>query len=191
MRRRIVGGLLAILIFAVIAGSYTYWHWLNSPRYALQQMVIALKNRDVDLLFKHIDLAAIIDNFGQEAREDLGQLIPGKPKEDELDRLGRRLLEKLVRNIPPKVVEALKPQIMAGVETFLKNLSTTQILGLAAAVTTARIDTRGEMATVTLEDPKTREKFRFAMSRDPQDGRWKITAITYQDFKKFLKQEFQ
>jgi hypothetical protein len=191
MRRTLLIGGVALLLAAGLAGGYLYWQWLHSPRYALQQMVVALKQRDVDTLFNYLDIQAIIDNFGQAASEDLAALRPETPPADEIERFGRRLMEKVIRAIPPKVVEALKPQIKAGVGKFLENLSTAQIVGLAAAATTAAIDTRGEMATVTLEDPKTRDKFRFTMTRDPKDGIWRISGVQYQDFKRFLKQEFQ
>lgn len=191
MRRNVVIGVIAVLVLGGLAGGFLYWQWLNSPRYALQQMVMALKTRDLDKLFTYVDLPAIIDNLGQDASEDLANLMPANPEADEIERLGRRLLEKFVRAIPPKMVEAIKPQIKAGAEKFLENLSNTQLLGLAAAVTTAQIATRGEVATVTLQDPKTGEKFRFQMTRDAKDQTWKISSIRYQDFKKFLTQEFQ
>jgi len=88
-------------------------------------------------------------------------------------------------------VEALTPVIKSGVEKYLKNLSTTQILGLAAAVSTARIEQQGERATVIFADPKTKEEFRFEMVRDPTDGVWRIAALRYEDLKRFVKQEFQ
>lgn len=124
------------------------------PRYALQQMVVALKTRDLDKLLYYIDLASIMAHLSREAAEDLAQVLPGSPEPDAVERFGRRVLEKLARAIPPKAVEALTPVIKSGVEKYLQNLSTTQILGLAAAVSTARIEQQGERATVVFSDPK-------------------------------------
>ncbi len=191
MRRNMLMALGAVVILAGLAGGYRYWEWRNSPRYALQQMVLALKNRDVEQLFTYIDFPSVIGNFGQEASEDLGGLLPEKPQADELERFGRRLLEKFMRTVSPKLVEALMPQIKAGAQTFLENLTTTQVMALGAAVTMAEIETRGETAIVTLRDPKTKEPFRFSMHKDPKEGKWQISGVRYQDFKKFLRQEFQ
>ncbi len=181
---------LMVLVAAVAAG-YAYWRWLNSPRYALQQMVVALKTRNLDRLLFYLDLPSIATHLSREAAEDLAQVLPGSPEPDAVERFGRRVLEKLARAIPAKAVEALTPILKSGVEKYLQNLSTAQILGLAAAVSTARIEQRGERATVIFADPKSGERFRFEMVRDPTDGVWRIAALRYEDLKRFLKQEFE
>jgi len=180
-----------ILVAAALAGGYWYWRWLHSPRYALQQMVVALKTRDVDKLLNYIDISSIAAQVGREAAEDLAQVLPGSPEPDAVERFGRRILEKLARAVPPTAVEALIPVLKTALEKYLQNLSNAQILGLAAAVTTARIESRGEVATVIIEDPKGGEQFRFEMVRDPKDGVWRVSGIRYADLKRFLKREFE
>ncbi|MCL6622366.1 MAG: DUF2939 domain-containing protein [Syntrophobacterales bacterium] len=191
MRSQVARLAVLVAVLAAVAGGYGYWRWLNSPRYALQQMVIALKTRDLDRLLFYLDLPSIVSHLGREAAEDLAQVLPGSPEPDAVERFGRRVLEKLARAIPPKAVEGLIPLIKTGMEKYLHNLSNAQILGLAAAVSTARIEQRGERATVIFADPKTQEQFRFEMVRDPADGVWRIAALPYEDLKRLVKQEFK
>jgi hypothetical protein len=90
-----------------------------------------------------------------------------KPDMDDLERLGRRLGQKAAKFMLPKLLEKFEKQIREAVKHYLVNLSSTQVLALAAAATTAEISTQGEAAEVKLLDPKTGQPFRFRMQRDP------------------------
>lgn len=177
-----------LVVAAVLAGGWWYWRWLTSPRYSLHQMVLALKARDVERLLYYVDFPSIVDSLSREAAEELAQILPGSPEPDAVERFGRRVLEKLARALPPKAAEALTPALKAAVGTYLEHLSTTQLLGLAAAVSTARIERRGDKATVILDG---RGQVRFEMVRDPKDGVWRIAGVRYQDLKEFLLREWQ
>jgi hypothetical protein len=74
-------------------------------------------------------------------------------------------------------------------EHHLLNLNHTQILGIAAAVTVAQIDTQGSEAKVTLTDPQSQETLRFKMRRQPESGVWQIVSVNYADLKRFYKRE--
>ena len=54
MRRKtwIIGLVIVVLGAGVVGG--LYWHWSNSPRYALQQAALALKTRDLDKFFQYV-----------------------------------------------------------------------------------------------------------------------------------------
>lgn len=174
------------LLAAVVSGGL-YWRWLNSPRYALQQMVLAIQGRNMDKLFKYLDLQEIASNLVEASSADLMQ--PEDTDKDEWDRLSRRLGQKVAKFVLPKLVEKFHKQIKDQVEHYLLNLSNSQVLALAAAVTTAEIKTQGEMAEVTLQDPKSGAPLRFRMQRDPATREWRIVAIRYEDLKKLLKRE--
>jgi hypothetical protein len=108
---------------------------------------------------------------------------------DELERLGRRLGKKVAKIVVPKLLEKFEKQIKGGIEQYLLNLSNSQVLALAAAVTTADIKTRGETAEVTLQDPKTGGPLRFRMLRDPTSKQWRIVTLRYEDLKRLVKRE--
>ncbi len=174
------------LLAAAVSGGL-YWRWVNSPRYALQQMVLAIQTRNMDKLFKYLDLQEIASNLAEASSADLA---PAEESgKDEWDRLGRRLGQKIVKIVVPKLVERFHKEIKEGVEQYLLNLSNSQILALAAAVTTADIDARGETAEVKLLDPKNGKPFRFRMKRDPATKEWRVVAIKYEDLKRLLKRE--
>jgi len=174
------------LLAAVITGGF-YWRWVNSPRYALQQMVLAIQTRNMNKFFKYLDLQEIVGNMVDASSEDLAP--PEAPDMDDWDRLSRRLGKKVAKFVLPKLLEKFDKQVRSAVEQYLLNLSNTQVLALAAAATTAEISTRGEMAEVKLVDPKTGEPFRFMLGRDPGTKEWRIISIRYQDLKKLLKRE--
>ncbi|MEW6388363.1 MAG: hypothetical protein AB1491_12685 [Thermodesulfobacteriota bacterium] len=189
MRRKTLMAVLAVLVLAATTAGVLYWRWLNSPRYALQQMVLALRTKNMPEFYKYLDLKAImgsiVEGSGQEAA------APDDPKEDEWTKLSRRMGRRLARSLIPKLVENFDPQIKRVLEQYLLTLDNSKILALAAAVTVAQIDTRGGEAQVTLRDPKTGEPLRLRMSRQPETDRWVVVGITYEDFKKFVKRELK
>jgi len=174
------------LLAAVVSGGL-YWRWLHSPRYALQKMVWAIQTKNMDKLFNYLDLQEIISNLVEASGADLAR--EGSDM-TEWDRLGQRLGQKMAKFLLPKLVEKFHQEIKSGIEQFLLNLSNSQVLALAAAVSAADIDIRGEVAEVKLLDPQSGKPFRFRMKRDPVTREWRIVAIRYEDLKRLLKQEF-
>lgn len=191
MRRRTFRTVLilitAVILGAVLAGGL-YWRWATSPRYALQQMALALETRDMPKFFNYLDLKAILNNFLDSADQDL-EKPPGK-NEDELTRKSREMGRKFARMFLPKLFDSFAKGIRGVMEKQLLALDQTKILAIAAAATTARIEVQGEEAQVTLVDPKSKEPLRFQMLRQPQTGIWQIVSVNYQDLRKFAKREF-
>ena len=134
-----------------------------------------------------MDLQEIANNIVDASSEDLAP--PERPDQDEWDRLSRRLGKKVAKYVLPKLLEKYDKQVKAAIEQYLRNLSRTEILALAAGATTADIETRGSVAEVKFVDPKTGEPFRFKMARDPVTKDWRIIAIRYEDLKRLLKRE--
>ena len=176
----------ALAVGAIFAG-VLYQKWHDSPRYALQQMALSLKERDLDTFFKHMDLKEIFNNFLEDSTRETDS---GDQGGDEWTRFSRQLGRKFARNIFPKLYDNFEKQIRGIIKNYLKDLTNTQILALTAAVTTAKIEVKGEEALVTVHDPKTKRPLRFQMRRPPGGGDWRIVALTYEDFKPFLKKEF-
>ena len=179
--------IVAALVAVAIAGSVLYQRWHDSPRYALQQMVLAIKARDMDKVFKYVDLKEIFNNFLESSTEGLKSDDKGG---DEWNQFSRQLGRKFARKLLPKLFDNFEKQIRQAIENYLQNLHNTQILALTAAVTTAGIEVQGEEAQVTLQDPKTKKPLRFSMRRSPETGAWRVVSINYDDFKQFLKKEF-
>jgi hypothetical protein len=185
-RRTLIIVLIAVMVGAVLAGG-AYWRWTNSPRYALQRIALALKTKNMPEVFKYLDLKAILNNFIEAASRE-----PEDPKckDDEWSRMSRNMGGKFARMFLPQLFDSFEKEIKRVMENYLQNLDNTQILGIAAAATTAQIEVQGEEAKVTLVDPKTRKPLRFQMQRQPQTGTWQIVSINYQDLKNFTKREF-
>ncbi|OGP73248.1 MAG: hypothetical protein A2Y80_10495 [Deltaproteobacteria bacterium RBG_13_58_19] len=189
MRRKTWIVLAAVLVLAGTVAGGLYWRWVSSPRYALQQMVLALRAKNMPEFYKYLDLKAIMGSIVEGSSQEWS--LPDDPKEDEWTRLSRRLGRKLARSLVPKLMENFDPQIKGVLEQYLLALDNTKILALAAAVTVAKIDTKGDEAQVTLHDPKTGDPLRLRMSRSPETRTWVVVGISYEDFRKFFKREFK
>jgi hypothetical protein len=187
MKRSAVIIFCTVFLLAAVVTGGLYWRWVNSPRYALQQMVLAIQTRNLDKFYNYMDLKEISANLVDASSEELTS--PESPDMDELERLGRRLGKKVAKIVVPKLLEKFEKQIKGGIEQYLLNLSNSQVLALAAAVTTADIKTRGETAEVTLQDPKTGGPLRFRMLRDPTSKQWRIVTLRYEDLKRLVKRE--
>jgi hypothetical protein len=187
-RKALITVLMALLLAAGLAGGL-YWRWTTSPRYALQQMALALKTRDMAEFYKYLNLKAIINNFVETANADLE--APEDPAADDWTRLTRSLGRKYARFLLPKLFDNFESQIRSVMETYLLNLDNSQILAFAAAVTVAEIDTDGEEARVTLTDPKSKDQFHFQMRRNPKSRTWQIVSVNYKDFKRICQQHFR
>jgi len=191
MPRRLIFTLLATLILATAVAGGLYWRWYNSPRYALQQMVLSLKTKDMDDFFNYLDLKEIFVNSLEDLDQDLrSQEKPGEGADD-WTRLSRQMGRKFARQLLPKLFESFEKQIRGGIEAYLLDLDNSQLLALATAVTLAKIEVQGDEAQVTIKDPKTGDLLRFKMRRQTEDLLWRIFSVNYQDLKKIIKKEFQ
>ena len=188
MPRRAAVIALAVLVLGAILAGGLYWRWVNSPRYALQQMVLSLQTKNMQNFFKYLDLKEIFNNIVQSSSKDLNS--KDNQEADEWTRLAQRLGQKFARQLLPKLFDTFEKQIRDAIEKYLLNLDNSQILGLTAAVTLAKIKVQGDEAQVTFHDPKTGEPLRFTMRRQPR-GDWRIVAVNYKDLKRFVKREFQ
>jgi hypothetical protein len=181
--------IVAVLAAGAILAGVLYQRYQDSPRYALQQMVLALKAKDMDKLFKYLDLKELFQNIVESSTGEMNN-SPDKPGGDEWNRLSRQLGRKFARHIFPKLYDNFEKQIKQAIEAYLQDLTNTQILALTAAVTTAKIEVQGEEAMVTVHDPKTHRPMRFHMRRSPESGVWRVVSLNYNDFKHLLKKEF-
>ena len=188
MRRRTLLICVIAGILMVVLGGGLYRSWIASPRYALQRMALALKTRNMDQLFKYVNIKAIANNLAESAlpksEDDKGGA------QDPWDRQSREMGRHLARLVLSNLSGALEKQCRQVMEKYLLNLDNTQILAIAAAATTAQIEVQGDDARVTLMDPKSHESFHFQMQRQPKSGTWQIVAVDYQDLRKFVKREF-
>ncbi len=191
MPRRLIFILLATLILATAVAGGLYWRWYNSPRYGLQQMVLALKTKDMDDFFNYLDLKEIFVNSLEDLDQDLRSQENRGEGADDWTRLSRQMGRKFARQLLPKLFESFEKQIRGGIEAYLLDLDNSQLLALATAVTLAKIEVQGDEAQVTIKDPKTGDFLRFKMRRQTEDLVWRIFSVNYQDLKKIIKKEFQ
>lgn len=191
MPRRLIFTLMATLILATAVAGGLYWRWYNSPRYALQQMVLSLKTKDMDDFFNYLDLKEIFVNSLEDLDQDLRSQENQGEGADDWTRLSRQMGRKFARQLLPKLFESFEKQIRGGIEAYLLDLDNSQLLALATAVTLAKIEVQGDEAQVTIKDPKTGDFLRFKMRRQTEDLLWRIFSVNYQDLKKIIKKEFQ
>jgi hypothetical protein len=180
---------LAVFICAGVVGGLAYRYWLNSPRYALQQMALSLETKNMDKFFNYLDLQAIFNEFLEAASNEKNP--QEKKATNDWDQLTRSVGRKFARQFLPKLFTAFEAQIRGTMEHYLLNLDQKQILGVAAAATVAKIEQQGDDARVTLTEPKSKEPLRFQMHRRAQGGHWQIVAVDYQDLKKFYRRELE
>jgi hypothetical protein len=179
---------VAVLAAGAVLGGFLYQNYRNSPRFALQEMVLALKTKNMDKFFKHLDLKEIFQNMVDSSTAETNE--PEDKSTDDWTRFSRKLGRKFARRIFPKIYDNFEKQIQQAVEAYLEDLTNTQILALTAAVTTAKIKVQREEAQVTFFDPKSKRPLRFRMRRSPENGNWRVVALDYNDFKYLLKKEF-
>ena len=179
--------IVATLAAGAIFARVLYQKYQDSPRYALQQMVLALKTKDMDKLFIHLDLKEIFQNMVESSTGEMKN--PEDKPADEWTRFSRQLSRKFARQIFPKLYDNFEKQIHQAIIAYLQDLTNTQILALTAAVTTSKIEVQGEEAMVSVHDPKTQKPMRFSMRRSPDNGVWRVVSLNYNDFKHLLKKE--
>lgn len=179
--------IVAVLAAGAILGGVLYQKWRDSPRFALQQMVLALKAKDMERLFKYLDLKEIFKNAVDSSTAEMNN-SEDKPGGDEWTRFSRQLGRKFARQIFPKLYDNFEKQIQQAIQAYLRDLTNTQILALTAAVATAKIEVQGEEAQVTVYDPKNKRPMRFNMRRF-EGGVWRVVLLNYNDFKYLLKKE--
>jgi len=187
-RRNLIIVVTALILGAMMAG-VAYWRWVDSPRYALQRLALGLQSKNMAEVFKYLDIKSILNNFLEESSRELAE--PKGGKDDELNRLGRRMGSKVARMFLPALFNNFEKEIKAALEKYLVNLDNTQILAIVAAATTAQIEVKEEQARVTLMDPKSKIPFRLQMQRQPESRTWQIVSINYQDLNELTKREFR
>jgi hypothetical protein len=178
--------IVAVLAVSAVLGGIIYQRWQDSPRHALQQMVFSLKERNLDTFFNHVDLKEIFKNFVEDSTRETPS---NDQKGDDWTKFSRHLERQFARHIFPKLYDNFQKQIRGLIQSYLQDLTNTQILALTAAVTTAGIEVQGDEALVTVHDPRTKAPLRFRMRRYAGPRDWRIVSLNYNDFKPFLKKE--
>ncbi|MFZ5453389.1 MAG: hypothetical protein ACOZF2_16140 [Thermodesulfobacteriota bacterium] len=188
MRKPVIFAIIvALLAGSAILGGYLYHQYQQSPRYALQQMVLALKAKDMDKLFNYLDIKEIFQNLVDSSTKASNN--PQDQPADDWTRFSRQLGRKFARQIFPKLYDNFETQIKQAIAAYLQDLNHTQVLALTAAVATAKIEVQGEEARVTIYDPKNHRPMRFRLRRSPESGAWRVVSLNYNDFKHLLKRE--
>jgi hypothetical protein len=186
MRRPLLLLAFVIIILGLGLSGGWYLYYRGTPAYALHQMVAALDARDMDKLFKYIDLKEILNNL---VKASSRKAAPESPKDDQWDRRMKGLGRDLVRLLAPRLIQGLEKEIKSEIKKDLASLDRTKILAIHALVAGAKIETSGDDARVTLSNPKTGDTLHFRMHRfpDTDNGGWRLVEINYKDIKKFSR----
>jgi hypothetical protein len=105
--------LIAVILSAVLlaGGAFAYWHWTRTPTYSLRQIQKAVETHDVPKFEKHVDVESLssrlIDDMMSEAL---------KETQSGSEELGTALAAGLVQLMKPRLVEAVREQVVRLVE---------------------------------------------------------------------------
>lgn len=187
MRRSpLVFVIAALLLGIAVAGGF-YYHYRQSPRFALHQMVNALMHRNYKEFYAYLDLNSILSHLMQETGKDL--IPPEIPKGDYLSQFGWKMGQKFAKNLLPRILQTVENNLHSLVNKYLDTLTTQDLLALEAAVAVAEITPKGDEAQVTLKFPKKNGQLRLTMSRNNPKGSWQVVSVSYEDLKDLLKKE--
>jgi|UniRef100_A0A7C5AK62 hypothetical protein len=187
MRRSLFIILGVVLLIGVVVAGWFYYLHRDSPRYVLLQILEAIRERNYDKIYYHIDLKNIIDQLIQDTGQDL--LSRNGGEQDELTRLGQNLARKFARHLLPRLFANFEKDLRQAINGYLSTLTSQEILALEAAVALAEVSQTGGEAQVTLKFPKEELRLRLTMSRDFPDRSWRVVGVNFQDLKKIIKKE--
>ncbi len=177
---------VALLLGIAVAGVF-YYRYRHSPRFALQQLVVSLTNRNYDRFYDSVDLPGIMGHLMAETGRDL--VPPELPQGDLLSQFGWKMGGKVARHLIPRLFETFDKELRKLLNQYFDTLSTQEFVALNAAVALADIDQQGEEARVTLRFPKKDGRLRLNMAWNPQLRRWRVVAVNYEDLKHLVKKE--
>lgn len=175
---------VALLLGIVVAGVF-YYRYRHSPRFALQQLVVSLTNRNYDKFYDSVDLPGIMSHLMAETGRDL---VPSEaPTGDFLSQFGWKMGGKVARHLIPRLFETFDKELRKLLNQYFDTLSTQEFVALNAAVALADIDQQGEEARVSLKFPQKDGRLRLTMAWNPQLRRWRVVAVNYEDLKHLVK----
>jgi hypothetical protein len=177
---------VALLLGIAVAGVF-YYRYRHSPRFALQQLVVSLTNRNYDQFYDSVDLPGVMSHLMAETGRDL--VPPELPTGDFLSQFGWKMGGKVARQLIPRLFETFDKELRKLLNQYFETLGPQEFVALNAAVALADINQQGEQAQVTLKFPKKDGRLRLTMSWNPQLGRWRVVAVNYEDLKHLVKKE--
>jgi hypothetical protein len=185
MRRLLLFLAAALLLGIAVAGIF-YVIYRNSPRFALHQMATALIQRNYDKFYSSLDTKSILGSLMQDTGNDL---IPPDviPKNNFLGQFGLKMGGKFAQQLVPQLFGSFEKEARKFMNQYLDTLTTQDLLALEGAVALADIQQNGEVAQVILRFPKDDASLHLTMSRNPQDGVWRVVSVSYEDLKEMLK----
>ena len=185
MRRSPLVFVIAALLLGIAVTGGFYYHYRQSPRFALHQMVNALMYRNYKEFYTYLDLNNILSHLMQETGKDL---IPSEiPEGDYLTQFGWKMGRKFAQNLLPRFLQAVEKNLHSIINKYLDTLTTEDFLALEAAVALADISQTGDEAQVTLKFPKGDAQLRLTMSRSLPKRGWRVVSVNYKDLKNLLK----
>jgi|YelNatPaOPRAMG01_1025707.scaffolds.fasta_scaffold01534_24 hypothetical protein len=177
----------ALVLGIVVAGIFYYLH-RNSPRFALQQMVTSLIQRNYNKFYSYLDMPSILSSLMEDSGRDL---IPPElvPKGNLLGELGIKMGSKFAQQLIPQIYGTFEKEARSLINKYLDTLTTQDLLALEGAVALAQINQADDVAQVTLRFPKLETSLHLTMGRTPQDRTWRVISVSYEDLKELVKKK--
>jgi hypothetical protein len=163
-----------------------YYLHRNSPRFALQQMAMALIERNYNKFYTYLDMKSILSSLMEESGRDL---IPSDlvPKGNFLGELGVKMGSKLAQQLVPQIYGTFEKEAHSLINKYLDTLTTQDLLALEGAVALAHINQSGNEAQVTLSFPQSKLSLHLTLGRTPQNPTWRVISVSYEDLKELVK----
>lgn len=186
MRRSPLIFLAAALLLGIVVAGFFYYRYQTSPRFALQQMVTALIQRNYDKFYSFLDMKSILGSLMEDSGRDL---IPPEliPKGNFLGELGLKMGSKFAQQLVPQLYGTFEKEAHTVINKYLDTLTTQDLLALEGAVALADINQSGDEAQVTLHFLKKEETLHLTLGRTPQDPTWRVISVSYEDLKELVK----
>ncbi len=170
--RHILPTILTFIGIALLA----YYYVSGLPRYSFFLIGKAIKNHDVELFTRYVDVDAIVDEWviwsSEKAKDELRNASGAADNQ-----VSAGFVDLMMPTLRIKLKEEFKSTIMEGIENTGQDVwfSGLPLINIAL-LPIHKINTQGKVTTVEIIHPKNHEKIVFKLRQMPQRY-WRLVSI--------------
>jgi hypothetical protein len=175
--------LIGILIIILAFGAGWFWRWVQgTPQYALYQIGVGLKNRNLNTSLAYVDVESILD---QQLSGIISNLLSSLTASDSLTKITGPLGEIKIK-LTPQGNKSLSQQAIRQLQTYLENPKNPTLPSALMLLTLADFKVKGNYALVTI----TKDKDQLRMGMQKQEGLWRVKDLNPEDTQRLIKKYF-
>jgi hypothetical protein len=172
--------LISVLIIALALGAGLSWRWVQgTPYYALYQIGVALKNRDLNTFLTYVDVESIL---GHQASESISSLLSSLTASNTVGRIAGSLGEIKIK-ITPEGNKSLSLLAIQQLQNYLENPQNPTLPSSFGLLALAGFSVKKDYALVTLK--KDRDQLRMGMQK--QEGLWRVKELNPEDTRRLIR----